>query len=105
MKKYLSLLSLFTLLSCGNSIPDNSDVKEAARAVIIHNLNDPTSAEFHHNEVIKDIGDSTFIYTETINAKNSFGGSVKQNATVKIKWAGGKPSEIENWRILDIKTE
>ena len=100
MKKSIltTIITLLLLTSCGgNSTPDNSDAKEAARAAIIHNLKDPMSAKFHHDEVIKKIGDSTFLFTETVNATNSFGGSVAQIATVEVIWKGGDPSVVENW--------
>ena len=105
MKKLFLTFSFLTLISCGNSTPDNSDVKDVARVVIMSNLKDPTTTKFHHNENVKDLGDSTFVYTETINATNSFGGSIAQNATITIKWAGGEPSEITNWRIVDTQFE
>ncbi|MFZ4522984.1 MAG: hypothetical protein ACOYNC_14840 [Bacteroidales bacterium] len=94
----ITIISFFLLTSCGgNSAPDNSDAKEAARAAIIHSLKDPKSASFHHDEVIKKYGDSTFLYTETVNATNSFGGSIAQIVTIEVKWTGGDPSVVENW--------
>lgn len=96
------LLIIITIFGC-NSTPNDSNVKDAARAAIIHKLKDPNTAKFHHNEVINDLGNDTFTYTETVNAKNSFGGSVAHIVNVKIKWAGGSPSDIENWRLLDIR--
>lgn len=103
MKKILLSFMFVTLISCGNSTPDNSDAKEAARAAIIHNLKDPMSATFHQNEIVTKVSDSVFSYTETVNAKNSFGGSSAQNATVQVKWIGGDPSEVQSWSILDIQ--
>lgn len=102
MKKAILLLSFLAFLGCGNSTPDESDVKEAARAAIIQNLKNP-SAEFHHNEIIKDLGDGTFEYVEAVNATNSFGGIIAQNVTAKIKWLGGDPSEVQNWSVLNIQ--
>lgn len=102
MKKAILLLSFLALMSCGNSTPDESDAKDAARAAIIQNLKNP-SAEFHHNEVIKDLGNGTFEYAEAVNATNSFGGVIAQNVTAKIKWLGGDPSEVQNWSIVDIQ--
>lgn len=102
MKKAILLLSFLALMSCGNSTPDESDVKDAARAAIIQNLKNP-SAEFHHNEVVKDLGNGTFEYAEAVNATNSFGGVIAQNVTAKIKWLGGDPSEVSNWTIVDIQ--
>lgn len=101
MKKILLLFCATLLISCGDSTPDNSDVKNAARAVIIHDLKDPRSAEFHHNEVITKTGDSVFIYKETVNATNSFGGSIANDAIIIVKWRGGNPSDIENWYVID----
>ena len=103
MKKLLLLLSALLILSCGNSNPDESDAKEAARSAIIRNLKNPLDVKFHHNETISDLGDNTFEYRETFNATNSFGGSIKKNATVKVKWLKDDPSEISNWSVLDIR--
>jgi len=99
-----TIATVFLLLtSCVHSTPNNSDAKEAARAAIIHNLKDPTSAKFYHNETINNIGNNTFVYTETLIATNSFGGSIVQNVTVKVKWKGGNPSKIENWEWSDLQ--
>lgn len=103
MKKALLLLSILFLIRCGNSTPDESDVKDASRAAILQALKNPTDAEFHHNESVKDLGDGTFEYAESVNATNSFGGKLAQNATVKVKWNGGDPSEVQNWSILDVQ--
>lgn len=103
MKKLILLLSLLALFGCGSSTPDESTAKEAARAAIIHNLKSPSSANFHHNEVVKKIDDSTFVYSETVEATNSFGGVIAQNAHTTVKWMGGDPSEETNWSLLDIQ--
>ncbi|WP_264522159.1 hypothetical protein [Flavobacterium sp. N1994] len=102
MKKFILLLSLLAIISCTNSSPDDSNVKDVARAVILHNLKSANSTEFHHNETINHLNDNTFEYKETINATNSFGGSLVENATVKIKWTGGDPSKTENWSVVDV---
>ena len=102
MKRLFILCLLFTLISCGSSTPDDSDVKNASRAVIIRNLKNLNSAKFHHNEVVKKVSDSIFTYLETVNATNTYGGSVAQNAFVKLKWIGGDPSEISSWSVVDI---
>ena len=103
MKNFLLLCTSTLLISCGNSTPDDSDVKDASRAAIIHDLKDPTSAKFHHNEIVSKLDDSLYSYSETVNAANSFGGSRAQNVIVKVKWAGGDPSEIQNWRLINIQ--
>lgn len=103
MRKVFLLLSFLAFISCGNSTPDESDAKEAARAAIIQNLKNPSGVTFHHNEIIKDLGDGAFEYVETVNATNSFGGVLAQNVTTKIKWLGGDPSEVQNWSVLDIQ--
>lgn len=103
MKKVFLFISFLAIIGCGNSTPDESDAKDVARSVILQNLKNPIDANFHHNEIIKTLGDSTFEYTETINATNSYGGSIKQDAFVKIKFLQDDPSEITNWTILDIQ--
>jgi len=103
MKKALLLFGLLAFFGCGNSEPDESDAKEAARAAILQNLKSPSDTKFHHNETVKILGDSTFEYRETINATNSFGGSIKQDAVVKVKFLQDDPSEVTNWSILDIQ--
>lgn len=103
MKKLLLFISLATLLSCSNSTPDKSDVKDAARAAILHHLKDMNSAKFHHNEIVSDIGNNTYTYTETVNATNSFGGSVAQNVVVKLKWNGGDTSDVSSYSLLDLQ--
>lgn len=103
MKKVFLVLSFLAIVSCGNSTPDESDAKEAARAAVISNLKNPIDIQFHQNEVIKDLGENTFEYKETINATNSFGGSIKQEATVKVKWIKEDPSEVSNWSVINIK--
>lgn len=101
MKKALFLLSLLAFISCGRSTPNDSDAKDAARAAIIHNLKNP-DATFHHNEIITKISDSTYRYVETVNATNSFGGSIRQDVTVVVKWLKDDPSEVTNWAMLDL---
>lgn len=103
MKKVFLLFSLLALFGCGSSTPDESDAKEAARAAVIQNLKSPADAKFHQNDVVKELGDNTYEYKETVNATNSFGGSIKQDVTAKVKWIGGDPSEVTSWTILDIQ--
>lgn len=102
MKKLL-LLSLIGLMSCSNSTPDDGNVKDAARAAILHNLKDLNSAKFHHNEIVSDLGNNIYTYTETVNATNSFGGSIANNAIVKLKWNGGDPSEVSSYQLIDLQ--
>ena len=103
MKKIVLLFSFLAIIGCGSSTPDVSTAKEAARAAILNKLTSPSSAKFHHNEVVKKIDDSTFNYTETIESTNSFGGMIAQNAIVKVKWISGDASEVTNWSVLDIQ--
>jgi hypothetical protein len=103
MKKVFLLFSLLAIISCGNSTPDESDAKEVARSAILQNLKNPVDMTFHQNEEVIDLGDNTFEYKETINATNSYGGSIAQNAIVKLKWLKDDPSDITNWSILDIQ--
>lgn len=103
MKKILLLFSLVVLFSCGSSTPNEADAKEAARAAVLQNLKNPTDVKFHHNETIKNIGNNTFEYRETINATNSFGGSIKQDAILKVKWLKDDPGEVSNWSIISIE--
>lgn len=103
MKKVLLSISFLALISCGSSIADESNAKEAARAAILNKLTSPSSAKFHHNEVVKKIDDSTFNYTETIESTNSFGGMIAQNVNTTVKWKGGDASEATNWVIIDIQ--
>lgn len=103
MKKLLFLFGLLAIISCSHSKPNESDAKEAARSAILQNLKNPIDMKFHHNEVVKDLGNNTFEYKETINATNSFGGSIKQNVTVQVKWIKDDPSEVSNWSIVDVQ--
>ena len=97
------LIAFLSFIGCGNSTPDESDAKEAARAAVLQNLKSPSGAKFHQNETVKDLGDNTFEYVETVEATNSFGGTIAQNATAKIKWNGGDPSEVQNWSVIDVQ--
>lgn len=103
MKNIILVLSLFIAISCGDSKPNESDAKEAARAAIIHNLINPSGVKFYHDEIVKDLGNGEFEYSETVDATNTFGGSIAQKATAKIKWNGGDPSKMENWSVLDVQ--
>ena len=103
MRKAFLLLSFLAFISCGNSTPDESNAKEAARAAVLQNLKNPIDMTFHQNDVVKDLGDNTFEYKETINATNSFGGSIKQDVTVQVKWLKDDPSEVSNWTVVDIQ--
>lgn len=103
MKKVLLIFITIAFASCGNSKADSSDAKKAARAAVLQYLKNPVNMEFHQNEIVTDIGDNTFEYKETINGTNSFGGSIKQDAIVKVKWLKDDPSEVTNWSILDIQ--
>ena len=103
MKKLLLLFICTALLSCGSSEPNEANAKEAARAAILQNLKNPTDVSFHHNEKIHDLGLNTFEYRETINATNSFGGSIKQNAVVKVKWLKDDAREVSNWSIIEFR--
>jgi hypothetical protein len=102
MKKTFLLFSLLALFSCGSSTPDESDAKEAARAAILERLKNPLDARFHQNETIKDLGKGAYLYTETVNSTNSFGGSISQNVTLEVKWLGEDPSNVENWVVMNI---
>lgn len=105
MKKAIFILTLCltTLLSCSSSTPDETDAKEAARAVVLQNVKNPVDLKFHQNDEVKNLGDNTFEYKETINATNSYGGSIAQNVIVKVKWIKGDPSEVQNWSLVDIQ--
>lgn len=103
MKKAILLLSFLVLISCGSSTPDESDAKQAARAAVLQNVKNPIDMKFHQNDVVKDLGDNTFEYKETINATNDFGGSIKQDVTVQVKWLKDDPSEPSNWSVIDIQ--
>lgn len=103
MKKIIVLLFCLTLFACSHSTPNDSDVKEAARAAILHSMKDPTSTKFHHNEQISDLGNGMYNYIETVNGTNSFGGSIANNVVVKLKWNGQDPSEISNWILVEIQ--
>lgn len=103
MKKTILALIFLSLISCVSTTPDEADAKEAARSAILQNLKNPIDAKFHHNEIVKALGGNTFEYTETVNATNGFGGSIAQNATVKVKWLKDDPSEPSNWSIVDIQ--
>jgi len=103
MNKFILISALFVIFSCGTSMPNESHAKEAARAAIIQNLKNPLDVKFHQNETVESLGDNTFEYTETINATNSFGGSIKQNAVVKVKWLKDDPDEVSNWTVLSIE--
>lgn len=103
MKKVFYYLSFIALISCGNSTPDESDVKDVARIVILRNVKNMKSTEFYHNEIITTYQDSLFDYKETISATNSFGGAIDQVVTTRLKWNGGDPSEITNWSLVDIQ--
>lgn len=107
MKKLILFTALFIGLlnftSCADSAPDETDAKEAARSAVLQNLKNPVDMTFHQNETIKNLGDNTFEYKETINATNSFGGSIKQDVTVQVKWLKDDPSEVSNWSIIDIQ--
>lgn len=105
MKKAILILTLclITLISCSSSTPDEADAKEAARAVVLQNVKNPVDLKFHQNDEVKNIGNNTFEYKETINATNSYGGSIVQNVTVTVKWIKDDPSEVKNWSIIDIQ--
>lgn len=105
MKKLFLLTVFFIAIACGSSTPSDSDVKNAARAAILHNIKDPTSAKFHQNDQVQDLGDNTYSYSESVNATNSFGGSVAQNVFVKLKWTGNDPSEVGSYQLLDLRME
>jgi len=104
MKKTILLFFIITsMISCSSSVPDESDAKEAARAVVLQNVKNPVDLKFHQNDEVKNLGDNTFEYKETINATNSYGGSIAQNVIVKVKWIKDDPSEVKNWSIIDIQ--
>ncbi|MBP4140037.1 hypothetical protein [Flavobacterium geliluteum] len=102
MKKILLLLS-FILLSCGHSIPNESDAKEASRAALLQRVKNPMDVTFFQNEKVLDLGDGNFQYNETISATNGFGGTITQNAIVKVKWLKDDPSEVSNWTVIDFQ--
>lgn len=96
-------LGIFLMTSCSSSTPNEADAKEAARAVVLQNVKNPVDLKFHQNDEVKNLGDNAFEYKETINATNSYGGSIEQNVTVTVKWIKDDPSEVKNWSIIDIK--
>ncbi len=103
MKKAILLLSFLAFISCGNSTPNESDAKEVARAAVLQNIKNPVGMTFHQNDVVTEFADNVFEYKETINATNSFGGSIKQDVTVQVKWIKDDPSEVSNWTVVDIQ--
>lgn len=104
MKKLALLLTFLVLISCGGSTPNDADAKQAARAAIIQSLKNP-DANFHQNETIQSLGDGIYIYKESVNATNSYGGTIAQNVTAKVKWNGDDPSQVQNWSIIDLQFE
>ena len=102
MKK-LILHLVFVMFSCGHSTPNESDAKEAARAALLQRVKNPMDVTFFQNDKVQAIGDNTFEYTETISATNSFGGTITQNANVKVKWLKDDSSEVTNWTIIDFQ--
>ncbi|AUS04508.1 hypothetical protein [Pseudotamlana carrageenivorans] len=102
MRKLLLIFGLLAFFSCTSSEPNEANAKNAARSAIIQKVKNPTDLKFHHNEVISNLGYNTFQYQETINATNGFGGSIKKNAVVKVKWIKGDASEVSSWIIEDI---
>ncbi len=103
MKKLLSAFVLLVLFCCTNSKPSDSNIKDAARAAILTNLKDMGSAKFHHNETVQDLGNQIYRYQETVNANNSFGGSLSKNIVVTLKWSGQDPSEISSYILQDLQ--
>lgn len=102
MKKLILLLAFF-VFSCGTSSPDKGDAKQAGRAALLQNMKNPMGVTFFQNDNVKIISENVFEYTETISATNSFGGTITQNAIIKIKWLQDDPSEVTNWAVLDLK--
>jgi len=112
-KKIITGCSLIVIAACivivvfvslaSPDFPEASDLKEAARAQIIHNLKDPTSPEFFNNGKFTKETDSIYIYTESLKALNGFGLKVPQDAYVKLKWTGSDPDEIDSYILLDLK--
>lgn len=96
---------IFILIPKKETLPEDGDVKNIARSVIIKEMKDPTSVQFFHNEIITKKGDSIYTYRESLKSASGIGLLIAQDAIVTLKWNGQKPSEFENWKILNLSFE
>lgn len=77
-----------------------------ARFYVKQSLNHPSTADFPilSQPLIEHQGDSLFLISHYVNAKNSFGVEGRLYYTAKLQYAGGDIDNQNNWVLWDLKT-
>lgn len=78
-----------------------------ARRYVRQSLNHPKTADFPilSQPLIENQGDSTFLVSHYVDAKNSFGVEGRLHYTAKVQYAGGDVDNEINWVLWDLKTD
>lgn len=77
-----------------------------ARRYVRQSLNHPKTADFPilSQPLIEHQGDSAFLVSHYVDAKNSFGVEGRLHYTAKVQYAGGDIDNENNWVLWDLKT-
>ncbi len=74
-----------------------------AEEYISNKLTDPASADFETAPAAYYMGDSTYNIRIYVDAKNVYGGTVRNHFFAKVRWLGG--NEIQTWSVVKLDTE
>ena len=77
-----------------------------ARRYVRQSLNHPKTADFPilSQPLIEHQGDSAFLVSHYVDAKNSFGVEGRLHYTAKVQYGGGDVDNENNWVLWDLKT-
>ena len=109
MKKYLMLIFILVVISCGSESKIDQ-LKNHAGIISIDfvkdKLKDPSAANFPtFDRVVEEIGENTFKVISYVDAKNSFGAQSKTYYRVVLKYNGGEWAKQSNWELVSIEFE
>ena len=69
------------------------------------NLKAPSSSNFTGNYSYDDLGGNEFQIKSEVDSENSFGASLREKWTVKLKYNGGEWTDKNNWTLESIQID
>src|SRR5690554_3256309 len=101
-----AVLLILLFLPNNEGIPNHNTAQKISREFIIKTLIDPKSAEFIDDNLDYTIyQDSTYIFRGAVKATNRMGLSAPSEYVIIMKWTGGTHSDINQWRVIDLKLQ
>jgi len=106
-----SLIFIFIAFGSGDSKPKSPEDMKTEAYVMSQNfmkqyLKSPKSADFPFDSYKYEyLGDNKMKITSYVDAQNSFGAQLRTYYEVTMRYNGGEWADINNWSLLDLKTE